>query len=266
MIEAYQKTNLIHRDISVGNIILVRESPDGPRKGYLIDWELACDASRESDSPRRAQRIVRLPPSCASRRFVLKFLCREHGNSCPLICSRLNLFSHSITDDMEALMYVVLFCGIRWLSHSLTDNAIHVWMKEFFERGSNDDPNQRGTAKELNRLSRHYSKQLHDRFQCTSFIEWMTIVMNYNAPMRDDPEYENLVGKWNDTGPLYVYWEEFLRTKVLPKNDRQDRKMAGECPSGYATSHYPTTVSSRPISARDTIVPEGTPIVGHTPI
>ena len=42
MQDAFEKDSRIHRDISLGNIILVKV-PDHPtRRGYLIDWEASC--------------------------------------------------------------------------------------------------------------------------------------------------------------------------------------------------------------------------------
>lgn len=55
---ALRKAGMIHRDISVGNILLVRESEEGPRKGYLIDWELSCQAERSGQSRRKHERTV----------------------------------------------------------------------------------------------------------------------------------------------------------------------------------------------------------------
>lgn len=61
MTEAFEKAGVIHRDISVGNIILVRDRdlPKGPRKGFLIDWELACSVDRKLKTVKRHERTVR---------------------------------------------------------------------------------------------------------------------------------------------------------------------------------------------------------------
>ena len=42
MRDALQKDRRIHRDLSLGNIILVKESGSPSRRGYLIDWESSC--------------------------------------------------------------------------------------------------------------------------------------------------------------------------------------------------------------------------------
>ncbi len=42
MRDALEKDSRIHRDISVGNVILVKEPGTTVRRGYLIDWETSC--------------------------------------------------------------------------------------------------------------------------------------------------------------------------------------------------------------------------------
>lgn len=56
MRDARSKDSRIHRDISVGNIILVKEPGHEIRRGYLIDWEASnvIDAAGESMQPGRA--------------------------------------------------------------------------------------------------------------------------------------------------------------------------------------------------------------------
>ena len=40
--DAYEKAGTLHRDVSLGNIILARLKEGAERVGYLIDWELSC--------------------------------------------------------------------------------------------------------------------------------------------------------------------------------------------------------------------------------
>lgn len=58
MRDARSKDSRIHRDISVGNIVLVKEPGQDIRRGYLIDWEasISVDAAGESMHPGRAVR------------------------------------------------------------------------------------------------------------------------------------------------------------------------------------------------------------------
>ena len=53
MRDAFAKDRRLHRDLSVGNVILVKENGSNIRRGYLIDWESSCevDASDEAKEP-----------------------------------------------------------------------------------------------------------------------------------------------------------------------------------------------------------------------
>ncbi len=50
MKDARTLANRLHRDISVGNIILVRDHPGSVRKGYLIDWEVSSEVDDSGTS------------------------------------------------------------------------------------------------------------------------------------------------------------------------------------------------------------------------
>ncbi len=58
MQDAVTKAARLHRDISIGNIILVREGERASRTGYLIDWDASCDVD-ESGEATEAGRAVR---------------------------------------------------------------------------------------------------------------------------------------------------------------------------------------------------------------
>ena len=45
MRDGLEKGCRLHRDISVGNIILVKEPDSSIRRGYLIDWDASCEAN-----------------------------------------------------------------------------------------------------------------------------------------------------------------------------------------------------------------------------
>ena len=56
MRDALTKESRIHRDLSVGNVILVQEGDSLTRRGYLIDWDSSCkvDAAGEAVEVGRA--------------------------------------------------------------------------------------------------------------------------------------------------------------------------------------------------------------------
>ena len=50
MQDALAEDSRIHRDLSVGNIILVKEPDRAVRKGYLIDWESSDRVDDEGEA------------------------------------------------------------------------------------------------------------------------------------------------------------------------------------------------------------------------
>ena len=59
MRDAHSIASRLHRDISAGNIILVREEDREMRHGYLVDWDASCDIeeSGAATEPGRAVRV-----------------------------------------------------------------------------------------------------------------------------------------------------------------------------------------------------------------
>jgi len=79
---AFLKLNLLHRDISYGNIIMI----DRPKlQGVLIDWHVASERQQEA----HCDRITGTPLFTAHRLFF-----PNHA--------------HSLLDDLESLLYVLL--------------------------------------------------------------------------------------------------------------------------------------------------------------
>lgn len=55
---AANEHQILHRDISLGNIILVRDKAGEIRRGCLIDWEFSCENKRDGEEPRQYERTV----------------------------------------------------------------------------------------------------------------------------------------------------------------------------------------------------------------
>ncbi len=66
MTDALRLDSRLHRDISVGNIILVRDRGADVRRGVLVDWETSC---RVDDTGRAVEpgRVVSYSFTCRAR-------------------------------------------------------------------------------------------------------------------------------------------------------------------------------------------------------
>ncbi|KAL6306978.1 hypothetical protein BKA93DRAFT_713797, partial [Sparassis latifolia] len=105
IIDARVKAKVFHRDISIGNVLLFKEPGEDIRHGYLIDWELSShirdDGLSESDWT-----VVSIMTFLGTQAFMSHRLDTGNGR-----------LRHTIEDDMESLLYVVLYCGLHWLPH-----------------------------------------------------------------------------------------------------------------------------------------------------
>ena len=59
MLDAHAHASRLHRDISIGNIVLVREQNSSVRKGHLVDWDASCDTD-DAGKALDVGRVVRI--------------------------------------------------------------------------------------------------------------------------------------------------------------------------------------------------------------
>ncbi|KAF9642368.1 hypothetical protein BDM02DRAFT_3072078, partial [Thelephora ganbajun] len=98
VMDAHDKADTVHQDVSLPNIILYRPEKEMKRVGYLVDWELGCKLSE-----------------VALRDNVLIV----HSKGTPAFMSfkalKVQGHVHGLKDDLESFIYVVLYGALRWL-------------------------------------------------------------------------------------------------------------------------------------------------------
>ncbi|KAJ3002982.1 hypothetical protein NUW54_g5551 [Trametes sanguinea] len=186
MKDALEKDSRIHRDLSVGNIILVKEPGRAIRRGYLIDW----DASDRTDDAGESLH--------AGRAGTWSFL------SIRMLSDGQVNGKHTFKDDMEALLYVVFYCGLLYLPHTLSGYDLTTLHDEFFERVINvKGVPAGGGLKLMNSINRLHSNQVG--FQSAPFQEWLDTVMDYHSPppaLRE--KYKDIRTTWNGTTASHI--------------------------------------------------------------
>ncbi|KAI9062463.1 hypothetical protein FKP32DRAFT_1677401 [Trametes sanguinea] len=199
MNDALAKDSRIHRDLSVGNIVLVKELGCRIRKGYLIDW----DASERVNEKGEA-----LHPGRAGTWYFMSIRMLEPTGE--------SEDSHTFQDDLEALLYVVLYCGLLYLPHSLTESTLAELYVAFFEKASSLMGNTYGgDGKKMNAQGRLFTRSID--FGDPAFAEWLNTVMDYHSP---PPELrETYAGYWNGDR-LEEFWSRFLETHELERSNR----------------------------------------------
>ncbi|KAG1858275.1 hypothetical protein C8R48DRAFT_573667, partial [Suillus tomentosus] len=92
--DAYEKAGILHRDLSIGNIVIFRG------KGILIDWDLAKSVSTKG--PRQSTRT-------GTWQFMSAYLVQNQNAP------------HVVEDDLESSLYVVLWAALKYSRTHMTD-------------------------------------------------------------------------------------------------------------------------------------------------
>ncbi|KAI0027882.1 hypothetical protein K488DRAFT_17743, partial [Vararia minispora EC-137] len=99
---------ILHRDVSVGNILITLDGEGG----LLIDWELALNLNRTTRTTR--QWIT------GTWQFMSVRLLQRLSNH------------HEPSDDMESLLWVVLFVFLRYYTGSLNEIQVKEQLDKIF--------------------------------------------------------------------------------------------------------------------------------------
>ncbi|KAM5531249.1 hypothetical protein V8D89_015086 [Ganoderma adspersum] len=200
MQDAVTKAARLHRDISIGNIILVRKPEQALRTGYLIDWDASCDVDDSKEATE------------AGRAGTWLFMSHRATSFWGLDGKQ------TIQDDIESLLYVVLYCALLWLPHSISRADLKETIWQIFERASWSSPDKAfigGEGKFANAVTRMFTKNA--KFS-HALHEWLDTVMDHHIPVNfSEPDRDTT--PWS-ADQLEVFWADFLRRHTLASNDR----------------------------------------------
>ncbi|KAJ2987267.1 hypothetical protein NUW54_g9474 [Trametes sanguinea] len=115
--DAYQKAGVMHRDISVGNILIMpptSKDKESTYRGLLADWELS---KRLDDYEAGA----RHPDRTGTWQFMSVHI-QDHPEA-----------QVQIADELESFLHVMIYCAIRYLPHTCVD--VGRFMYTYFDDG-----------------------------------------------------------------------------------------------------------------------------------
>ncbi len=155
---------------------------------------------------------------------------------------------HTFQDDMESLLYVVLYCSFLWLPHKLTAKQLVSTMEMLFEyRRPMDIGYAGGAGKAANRLTRTFTgpAEFDPPLQ-----EWVDSLLELHWPLAHSSKRGNIdytiLGipiseSWTSEN-MDSFWTEFLKTHALPRDDRivhNNPRSTGDYYAGVAVISCP---------------------------
>jgi hypothetical protein len=119
---------------------------------------------------------------------------------------------HSLKDDLESFIYVVLYAALRWLPVK-SKIGFNGWITYFFSDPDLSGPRGGADAKQINALDRKYSSSL-DSVESSYVVNWLKAAM--------DLHYKGGTPNplWDDGVALREMWKGIL-AENLPTNDRR---------------------------------------------
>ena len=149
---------------------------------------------------------------------------------------------HNIKDDLESIIYIVLFCALLWLPVESPVRDLDWWLTEFFSTpiGTNTG----APAKFLNAISRFYTKGLTS-VKSQPVLDWLNVAMNLHYHLVGGLETAEPNPAWDDGKDLEAMWKEMLG-KALQDDDRCDNpipSMALQEHSLHATDTEATSLT-----------------------
>ncbi|OBZ71178.1 hypothetical protein A0H81_08657 [Grifola frondosa] len=147
---------------------------------------------------------------------------------------------HSLSDDMESLLYVVLYCSLRWLPHDEDEKFLAPILHSLFDYSEFLVGRLLGGNGKYHFLStRRYVG--HVTFAHFPIQEWLNAAADYRC-VRGHFNVSAIPETWSDPKHLHAFWTQFLASHTLEANDRIERVLPA--PSSFARSQSSSVVSS----------------------
>ena len=127
---------------------------------------------------------------------------------------------HSLEDDLESILYVVLYCTLRWLPVHSSTSGLDWWLTQFFGDSPGWPP---ASAKRLNALTRCHTETLEGRDNAggQAVLDWMNATMDLHYFTTGGSSNPGPNPLWKDGEALGIMWKEALAND-LPDNDRTE--------------------------------------------
>ncbi|KAF9017567.1 hypothetical protein BDZ89DRAFT_1022100 [Hymenopellis radicata] len=136
--EAFDRARILHRDISVGNIMIAPGN-----RGVLIDWDLCLVLDSDVTTHR--------PGRTGTWQFVSVHLLMGRGTGHDDAGKQ--TVTHSVIDDRESAFWVLLYVALRYLKQNLSKTQLYDLLNSCFDASSLDSHHRDMGASNMTKLS-----------------------------------------------------------------------------------------------------------------
>ncbi|KAK0466194.1 uncharacterized protein EV420DRAFT_1710145 [Desarmillaria tabescens] len=223
---AFTTCNILHRDISCGNILIAyddkapKDNYDGGGRGLLNDWDIAMHTDNLEKVTRGCERM-------GTWQFMSIGLLRDRTKE------------HEPRDDFESFVYVMLYHGLCYLRHSKVGPGLQNMIARIFadnvDNGngtwSGGDTKTTLTQRDRGRLGSNF------RFDCRPLNSWIRKALmaigewrNFSPsePQSDSdkpgsdvlPAIDPQTSLFHDHTGQNSLWKSVLRMDGWPSNDQ----------------------------------------------
>ncbi|KAK0494667.1 hypothetical protein EDD18DRAFT_1256202 [Armillaria luteobubalina] len=159
--DAFTKCQILHRDVSGGNILIVYDEKapvdihDSGGRGLLNDWDMAIYIDQLDKPARQAERT-------GTWQFMSIALLDERTKK------------HEPQDDFESFIYVMLYHGLRYLPHNEVGPGLKNLVSFIFDVGIDVGNGEwRGGAAKAALAASLRPLRRDFRFECDPFTSWI---------------------------------------------------------------------------------------------
>ncbi|PPQ89990.1 hypothetical protein CVT25_009630 [Psilocybe cyanescens] len=141
VIEAAQqayKAGVQHRDISAGNVMIVKDKATQEWRGVLIDWDMCLLLEQPS---------INSQETCTGRTGTWAFMSARLLRTSPS-----KPFEHSLGDDMESVFWVLAYEVLQYTRHNREPYNLFKTMKDIFSDATVDKGLVTGGGKKLSAI------------------------------------------------------------------------------------------------------------------
>ena len=153
-------------------------------------------------------------------------------------CSRGIDHVHDLKDDLESILYVVLYCALRWLPVD-TSLGLDWWLNSFFAIYKSG---LGGSDKALNAVERTWTKSLTTTGS-RDILDWLNAAMDLHYHVEKGPDPARPNPAWDNGKALEAMWKETLANE-LPHDDRRENPIPNLILGGAYSFHATYTADA----------------------